>query len=104
MLDVRTPTISDGLTAPEAPPSPTHLVIRREDYRPPDWLIPEIELRFTLGIEKTRVQSKLSVERNPQARTGTNVFISSISGFHGYEFNAGYSGTKFALEGKTQRS
>ncbi|RSL73546.1 hypothetical protein CEP53_000673 [Fusarium sp. AF-6] len=37
-----------------------------------------------------------------ERRTGTNVFISSLSGFHGYEFNAGYSGTKFALEGMAE--
>ena len=65
MLDIR--------TNPEAPPSPTHVAIRREDYRPPDWLVTEIGLRFTLGIEKTRVQSKLSVKRNPDAQTDTNV-------------------------------
>src|SRR5437868_8009558 len=38
--------------------------IRREDYRPPDWLVPQIGLRFELGLEKTRVQSKLTVQRN----------------------------------------
>jgi aminopeptidase N len=54
----------------EAPQAPTHVEIRREDYRPPDWLVPNIELRFTLGIEKTRVQSKLSVERNPDGNPG----------------------------------
>ncbi|KAM5357569.1 hypothetical protein ACJZ2D_016140 [Fusarium nematophilum] len=37
-----------------------------------------------------------------ERRTGTNVLISSISGWHGYEFNAGYSGTKFALEGMAE--
>ncbi|KAM0432306.1 hypothetical protein ACHAPT_004846 [Fusarium lateritium] len=37
-----------------------------------------------------------------ERRTGTNVFISSLSGFHGYEFNGGYSGTKFALEGMAE--
>src|SRR5690348_5604624 len=67
MADVRTTTLPDATTAPEAPPSPTHVTIRREDYRPPDWLVPEIALNFTLGIEKTRVQSKLLVERNPDA-------------------------------------
>ncbi|KAH0489903.1 hypothetical protein TgHK011_001395 [Trichoderma gracile] len=35
-------------------------------------------------------------------KTGTNVFISSISGWSGMEFNAGYSGTKFALEGMVE--
>jgi aminopeptidase N len=55
----------DVRVSAEAPQSPTHVEIRREDYRPPDWLVPEIALKFTLGIEKTRVQAKLSVERNP---------------------------------------
>ena len=64
MLDVRTTTITDAQTAPEAPPSPTHVAIRRDDYRPPDWLVPEISLDFDLGIETTRVRATLSVERN----------------------------------------
>ena len=63
MADIRTST--EGAQTAEAPPSPTHVTIRREDYRPPDWLVPEIELRFTLGLDETRVQSKLRVERNP---------------------------------------
>ena len=56
MLDIR--------TTPEAPPSPTHVAIRREDYRPPDWLVPEIHLDFDLGAETTRVRATLSVVRN----------------------------------------
>ena len=63
MLDVRT-TTADAAVAPEAPPSPTHVTIRREDYRPPDWLVPEIHLDFDLGIERTRVRATLEVERN----------------------------------------
>ncbi len=54
----------------EAPQNPAHVETRREDYRPPDWLVPEIALKFTLGIEKTRVQSKLMVERNPDGSKG----------------------------------
>src|SRR5579884_1644935 len=64
MADVRTTTIPDAETAPEAPPSPTHVAIRREDYRPPDWLVPEIRLEFELDPERTRVRATLSVERN----------------------------------------
>ena len=64
MADVRTTTIPDAQTAPEAPPSPTHVAIRREDYRRPDWLVPEISLDFDLGLETTRVRATLSVERN----------------------------------------
>jgi aminopeptidase N len=52
MLDVH--------NAPAAPPS----AIRREDYRPPDWLVPSVELEFDLGAERTRVRSRLSVARN----------------------------------------
>ncbi|MBA3576618.1 MAG: aminopeptidase N [Sphingomonas sp.] len=48
----------------EAPQNPTHTEIRREDYRPPDWLVPKIELSFDLAPETTRVSAKLIVERN----------------------------------------
>jgi aminopeptidase N len=52
MLDIQ--------NAAAAPPS----AVRREDYRPPDWLVPSIELEFDLGAERTRVRSRLSVARN----------------------------------------
>jgi aminopeptidase N len=64
MADVRTTTLPDAQTVPEAPLSPAHLTIRREDYQPPDWLVPEIALDFDLGAEITRVRATLSVERN----------------------------------------
>jgi aminopeptidase N len=59
----------------EAPQSPAHTETRREDYRPPDWLVPETELRFTRGIDKTRVQSKLKVGRNPQGAAGAPLLL-----------------------------
>src|ERR1044072_1590082 len=37
--------------------------VRREDYRPPEWLVPEIGLDFELGAEKTMVRATLQVER-----------------------------------------
>jgi aminopeptidase N len=52
MLDVQ--------NAAAAPPS----AIRREDYRPPDWLVPSIELEFDLGAERTTVRARLTVVRN----------------------------------------
>jgi aminopeptidase N len=64
MPDVRTTTLPDANTAPEASPSPTHVTIRREDYRPPDWLVPEVSLDFDLDTERTRVRSTLQVVRN----------------------------------------
>ncbi|MFL6762431.1 MAG: aminopeptidase N [Sphingomicrobium sp.] len=63
MPDVRT-TTPDAQTAPEAPPSPIHVAIRREDYRPPDWLVPEVRLEFDLDADRTRVRATLTVERN----------------------------------------
>ena len=64
MADVRTTTLPDANTAPEAPPSPTHVSVRREDYRPPDWLVPAVSLDFDLDTERTRVRATLEVERN----------------------------------------
>jgi len=40
------------------------LIIRRSDYRPPDWLVPEITLDFDLDAASTRVHATLSVVRN----------------------------------------
>jgi aminopeptidase N len=50
------------LDAQNAPAAPA--IIRREDYRPPDWLVPEIALDFRLDAERTEVRSRLKVERN----------------------------------------
>jgi len=52
MLDVQS-------TAAAPPP-----VIRREDYRPPDWLVPDIALDFALDPAKTRVRARLEVRRS----------------------------------------
>jgi len=64
MPDARSSTSDAAQTIAEAPPSPTHVAIRREDYRPPDWLVPEISLDFDLGLDRTRVRATLSIERN----------------------------------------
>ncbi|WP_226632221.1 aminopeptidase N [Novosphingobium profundi] len=55
------PQTADAAPAPQAPP-----VIRREDYLPPAWLVPEIALDFDLGLDATKVTSTLSVKRNPE--------------------------------------
>ena len=60
---------SDPVTNPEtadAAPPPEHpAVIRREDYSPPDWLVPEVDLDFALGIDETRVSARFKVVKNP---------------------------------------
>lgn len=63
MADVRT-EVPTAQPHPEAPPSPTHVEIRRKDYRPPDWLVPDIRLEFDLDPKATRVRARLSVVRN----------------------------------------
>jgi aminopeptidase N len=51
--------MADIHSAAEAP-----RITRREDYREPDWRIPEIELDFQLDPAATRVKAKLWVQRN----------------------------------------
>jgi aminopeptidase N len=67
----RTPSTPDGNPEmADAAPEPVKdraepPVIRREDYRPFDWLVPETRLDFALGLDRTRVTATLKVERNP---------------------------------------
>ena len=39
-------------------------IVRREDYCPPDWMVPNIALDFDLAPERTRVLATLVVARN----------------------------------------
>src|SRR3546814_20639688 len=43
-----------------APPA----AVLRQDYREPDWLVPEIALEFDLAADRTVVRATLSVECN----------------------------------------
>jgi len=56
MLDIQSTTA--------AAPSITPSIIRREDYRPPDWLVPDIALDFDLDAARTCVRATLNVTRN----------------------------------------
>ena len=56
--------MSDVLEHPEAPTTPEHVAIYRKDYRPPDWLVPEVALEFDLDPDRTHVRARLTVERN----------------------------------------
>jgi len=82
MADVRT-TTAETQNIAEAPQAPAHVAIRREDYRPPDWLVPELKLDFDLGIDRTRVRATLSVQRNgehdrPLRLDGDEVKLQSV--------------------------
>jgi aminopeptidase N len=50
----------DAMNAPAAPPATIH----REDYREPDWLVPELELDFQLAADRTVVTTRLTITRN----------------------------------------
>jgi aminopeptidase N len=50
----------DAQNAVAAPPA----AVRREDYRPPEWLVPEIALDFDLGSERTVVRATLEAVRS----------------------------------------
>ncbi|MBV7265734.1 aminopeptidase N [Erythrobacter ani] len=54
------PELADAAPMPHDPP-----VIRREDYEPYPWIVPETELDFALGIGSTRVAARLKIKRNP---------------------------------------
>ncbi|WP_174291506.1 aminopeptidase N [Sphingomonas bacterium] len=47
-----------------AQPILTPAVTRREDYRPPAWLVPTVDLAFELDPAETRVRATLAVTRN----------------------------------------
>ena len=66
-MDVaRTPSTPDGNPemADAAPQPKEPLLIRREDYAPFPWLVPQVSLEFELGLEKTAIRSALTVQRN----------------------------------------
>ena len=54
--------MADAAVEPKDPPE-----IRREDYQPFPWLVPETRLDFELGIDCTRVRSTLTVVHNDKA-------------------------------------
>ncbi|QKG70990.1 aminopeptidase N [Erythrobacter mangrovi] len=54
--------MADAAPQPKAPP-----MIRRDDYRPFGWLVPETKLDFELGLESTHVTATLTVARNAKA-------------------------------------
>jgi len=54
-----------------SPPSAPPPVIHRADYRPPDWLVSTVDLRFVLGLEQTLVTATLEVRRNPEGASQT---------------------------------
>jgi tetratricopeptide (TPR) repeat protein len=54
--------MADAAIEPKEP-----ALIRREDYAPFPWRVPEVALDFRLALGRTRVRSTMLVERNPAA-------------------------------------
>src|SRR5687768_10885114 len=76
LMDIaRTPSTPDGNPgmADAAPEPKEPLLIRREDYAPFAWLVPEIALDFDLGLERTRIRSALTVQRNAKAPPASTI-------------------------------
>ncbi|MFC3099770.1 aminopeptidase N [Altererythrobacter lauratis] len=65
----RTPSTPDGNPemADAAHEIASPVEVRREDYRPFPWAVPQVALDFTLGLEETQVTARLDVRRNPAA-------------------------------------
>ncbi len=63
-----TPETAEATPTPAQPP-----LIRREDYKPFPWNVPHTELHFDLGIEKARITSKLTIERNRAAEPSSEL-------------------------------
>ena len=75
-MDVaRTPSTPDGNPemADAAPEPKEPLLIRREDYVPFPWLVPEVSLEFELGLGRTQVRSSLTVQRNAKAPASSTI-------------------------------
>jgi aminopeptidase N len=97
-----------AFSAPPAPAAPH--AIHRADYRPPDWLVPEIALDFDLDPARTRVTATLSVVRNgvhnrPLVLDGEGLKPLSVSvdgaGFSGWLLDE--TGLVLDLSGDTHR-
>ncbi|MEM7701201.1 MAG: aminopeptidase N [Pseudomonadota bacterium] len=58
---------SDPIAVTDTPSPQEPPVIRREDYTPFAWVLPETKLHFELAVEKTTVTATLKVHRNAKA-------------------------------------
>ncbi|WP_395613600.1 aminopeptidase N [Allosphingosinicella sp.] len=61
-----------------ASPAAPHIT-RREDYKPPEWLVPDLALDFTLGAVETIVRARLEIVRNGEHKAPLRL---NASGLH----------------------
>jgi aminopeptidase N len=89
-------------------PASQPMMTRLSDYRPPDWLVPEIALRFELAAERTTVHARLCVRRNghhdrPLRLDGEGLELRSLAvdGFALPLPNGAADGLELAIDGDT---
>ncbi|HEY5723593.1 MAG TPA: aminopeptidase N [Allosphingosinicella sp.] len=75
--------------------------VRREDYKPPDWLVPDISLEFELDPEITRVRAILGVESSgahgrPLVLDGEGLKLISLR-VDGAEHDHAYEGDRLTI-------
>jgi len=72
---------SAPVAATDQSPDQPH-VVRRRDYRPPDWLVPTIEFDFALSLDSARVRSTLQVTRQadgaPLRLNGDGIAVATL--------------------------
>jgi aminopeptidase N len=56
-------------------PQPVHL----SDYRPPAFLVDEVDLVFDLGEERTVVHARLALRRNPEGEAGAPLVLDGVA-------------------------
>ncbi|MBB6305975.1 aminopeptidase N [Xanthobacter tagetidis] len=49
--------------------------VRLADYRPPEWLVDQVDLDFALHPTQTRVTARLALRRNPKGTPGAPVIL-----------------------------
>src|SRR5690349_7979884 len=49
--------------------------VHRSDYRPPDYVVDEVELHFELGEDESRVHAVLRMRRNPARPDASNDLV-----------------------------
>ncbi|GAB4174441.1 MAG: aminopeptidase N [Wenzhouxiangellaceae bacterium] len=62
----------------DASQEPVRKAIKRSDYRPPAWRIPETQLRFELDPAETRVHARLTVEAVAPGSAGTPLVLDGV--------------------------
>src|SRR5918993_482412 len=93
----------------DARPTLAHpAAVKREDYRPPEWRVPEIALELELAAERTIVRARLEVERGgdhklPLKLDAEGLDILSVT-VDGAAVDYGYEGDRLLVPAAGERA